>query len=142
VHVRLFDSLQSGGVEILLVTGDGGDIPVETTTCDSPTLSLGESVDGSVSSSGETEFIFCGSAGQVVTITAIATDPPSFTQDLFMSLYDASGDEIATDDDSAAIGQLDPSIESVELPSDGAYRVVLTSIDNVAGDFTITLQDG
>jgi hypothetical protein len=142
IRVKTFDGLQSGGVEVRLVAGEGGTDPVETGDCASATINLGDTLTASVSANDGTEFFFCGEAGQIVTITAIATDPPSLTQDLFMSLYDERGNEVASDDDSASINQLDPSIQSIELPADGLYRIEITSIDNLAGEFTISLEEG
>ncbi|GAB4573252.1 MAG: hypothetical protein Kow0077_15020 [Anaerolineae bacterium] len=64
-------------------------------------------------------FVFSGSAGDVINLY---TDNPDL--DLYMTLYDEAGAEVAYDDDSG--GGFAPSIRRIVLPADGTYRVALS----------------
>ncbi len=79
-------------------------------------------------------YTFTGTAGQSVTITL-----ESDAFDSYLTLQDAAGNDLATDDDSA--GSLNARISDFALPADGVYTVVVNSfIGAAAGDFTLTLE--
>jgi len=147
IRLDSYDDTQVGGVSVELLTGgvevtrDGG----EGTTGESESIALGDTLSGTITDSSTSEYSFTGEAGQVVTITAVAIDPDSSEQDLYLTLYNSEGDEIASDDDSGesiGLGQFDPAIIGFELSSDDDYRIVVDSIFDISGEYEITLSEG
>ncbi len=110
-------------------TFDGGD-GLDTTGGGS--IAVGGSVSGRLDSLFEAHnWVFNGTSGQTVTITAIGvgeTDPR-------IKLIDPSGNVIAEDDDSGGGWN---SLIIATLPTDGTYTIRIDVY--TAGDYQITLQ--
>jgi hypothetical protein len=100
-------------------------------------LAVGDSVDGSLDqNTSSVAYTFAGQADDIVSITM-----ESNAFDAYLTLLNADGDELATDDDSA--GNLNARIENFELPADGTYTIEAGSFSSGAsGDFTLTLESG
>lgn len=90
----------------------------------------------------EAVYSFDGQAGDVVSISLIASD----TLDPYLVLYDAypSQNPLTADDDSA--GNLDSLINGYQLPASGRYYIVATRFGRETGDtvggYTLTLDYG
>jgi hypothetical protein len=144
IRLKTFQSSASGGVEVELETSlsDTPTINIgEDGECDGASLAYGDTITGTVDDDSSTEFTFCGTQGDVVTITVIATDPPSTTQDLFLILFASDGTELISDDDSATRFQFDPAIIRFELPATDTYQIEVSSNDGLSGEFTISLAE-
>lgn len=95
------------------------------------TINYGDVVEASLSGS-PMEYTFDGTTGDILTIRLEASD-----FDPKIELLDASGDEIASDDDSG--GSLN-SLLTFTVPSDGSYTIRVTSINETAsGSFVLRL---
>jgi hypothetical protein len=144
IRLSTFQRSAAGGVEVELITSEP-DIPTINLggddECEDVSLVYGDTLTGDVVDDRPTELTFCGTEGDVVTITAIATNPESTDQDLYLSLLDSDGNELITDDDSAARFEFDPQIQSFELPYTGIYTVQVSSIDSLSGEFTLMVEE-
>ncbi len=111
--------------------------PAPAVALDGERIEPGDSVSGAISAAvPEIHYIFSGTAGQAVTITAESND-----FDTYIYLRDEVGFNLATDDDSA--GNLNARIENFALPEDGTYTIVVSSFALIAdGRFTLTLESG
>lgn len=78
-------------------------------------------------------YTFEGAAGDVVTITLTSGD-----FDPFLRLRDASGAELATDDDSG--GSLNAQIAFFRLPASGVYTILVESYDGRVGAYSLRLS--
>jgi hypothetical protein len=145
IRLNPYDEDQVGGVQVELVTGevkatgDGGD-----SQSGESILNFGDSITGTITDSSTGEYNFDGSEGQIITITVEASNPSSPDQDLEITLYDSEGDEIASDDDSGeslGFGGFDPAIIEFSIPYNDTFLVVVDSIFDVSGDYTISLQE-
>jgi hypothetical protein len=72
-------------------------------------------------------------AGKTYTIDLISDD-----FDAFLRLLDPKGTEVAFDDDSG--GDLNSRIV-YECKEDGVFRIIMTSLDRQAGEFTLKVQE-
>ncbi|MBN1964953.1 MAG: hypothetical protein JW910_09915 [Anaerolineae bacterium] len=104
-------------------------------------IAYGETVSGSISSSTDyTEgWVFEGTAGDVVTITMIATD---MVLDPYLQLIDPdSGFAIAYNDDAEDSSlDLNAQIAGYALPYTGTYRIEATSYGSSTGGYELTLE--
>jgi uncharacterized protein YfaP (DUF2135 family) len=98
-------------------------------------IQLGVPVSGLLTSASPTaRYTLTTSAGETVSITATSND-----FDTLLSLQDASGNELASDDDSA--GNLNSRIQGFTLPGSGSYTIVVKSAGGVsAGNFTLLAE--
>lgn len=86
-------------------------------------------------------YTFEGAAGDVITIDATSDD-----FDPYLILQDADGAELASDDDSGE--RLNAQIAAFELPADGTYTIILTTLGNlsngtpISGTYTLALFEG
>ncbi len=106
----------------------------DTTTTDLPTIAYGETVEGEVETGVPAEWVFSGSAGDLVTISATAQD--EVQMDMFIELVGPSGEIVAEDDDSGP--GLNALIEDFELPEDGDYSIRVSSVSGPGG-YTLEL---
>lgn len=98
-------------------------------------IQAGSPVTGELSSDSPTaSYTYSASSTEVVTITLISDD-----FDTFVSLQDANGTGLTSDDDSA--GNLNSRIENYPLPSSGVYTIGVSSAGGAfTGNFTLTLE--
>ena len=122
--------------------------PVELGDPDTP-LVYGDSVGGELTNR-ETQQVwtFSGTAGDVVTITMIATED-DFALDTRLYLYtlegfDGGDDAIAENDDASnpEVSGFNSQIEAFELPEDGEYIIVATRFGDGTGRYTLSLEEG
>ncbi len=133
IQLGTFGRGETGGVEVRLVQAG-------TPTPQPP--SLAETVEGRIEGSRPFEYSFTGRAGQLVTITAQAVNPPSPNLDLAVAIYNPDGTQLDYDDDSgveAGLGSRDAALLGVELPSDGDYRIEVSSYMGIKGDFRLVV---
>jgi len=87
---------------------------------------------------------FYGAAGQEITITARAVNPPDV--DVHLSVFGPNGSQIAFNDDhgtaDSALGQRDAQIRTLTLPTDGAYRIEVDSWFDLSGEVAIQVREG
>lgn len=126
----------SGEFELSL-SADGAPsmvVPPPTPTAPPPQTSneieYGDVVESRLNTSAA-QYTFEGSAEDIITITLTSSD-----FDAYLVLYDADGNEIQSDDDSA--GDLNSRIGPFELPSDGTYTIEASSFSYVIYDETVT----
>lgn len=87
------------------------------------TIEIGSSVAGELSAENPSEvYRFTGQAGDVIAISMNSTDV-----DPYLRLGDAQGNELLSDDDSAA--GLNARIGPIMLPADGDYVLVASTFD-------------
>lgn len=132
IQLGTFGRGETGGVEVRLVQADALTQPP----------SLAETIEGRIEGSRPFEYTFTGQAGQLVTITAQAVNPPSPNLDLAVAIYNPDGTQLDYDDDSgveAGLGSRDAALLAVELPADGDYRIEVSSFMGIKGDFRLVL---
>lgn len=163
LDLNTFDSavqdveLASDGVYTIVVdtfSGSGDGVIIVTLTNEDAGGSSGSNNSGS---SGQTTepiivtgevpddefytFEFDGTEGEVVTITARATDN---SLDPVMSLLDPSGDEVADnddhEDDDPALERFDSRIEAFTLPDTGTYTVQVRGYGGNGGELELTVE--
>lgn len=130
IRLGTFTANETGGVEVELVVGTA-----------SP--GVAEAITGAIVNGQPFEHTFRGQAGQTVTITALATDPPSPNLDLALAVYSPDGTQLGYDDDSgpqAGLGDRDPALIELQLPDDGEYRVEVSSYLNINGEFELRVE--
>ena len=109
--------------------------PAEPPQANAGSIEIGQTVTQTLSAGAEDEWTFSGRAGQTVSV-AITGD-----FDTVLTLRDSTGSEIAYDDDSGS--GLNSLIESVTLPADGSYTIVVGSFGGRSGgSYTLTLSEG
>jgi len=103
-------------------------------------IAFGETVDGNLTADEPTvAYTFTAEQDQVVTIRLESAD-----FDCFLTLQNADGDVLATDDDSA--GNLDSQITGFAIPADGEYTILAQSYassqgpDGEVGAYTLSLE--
>ncbi|WP_119065147.1 PPC domain-containing protein [Aggregatilinea lenta] len=118
----------------LAVTG----VPFEEATAgateEAPSIAYGEAMTETLEDTTPVEWVFDGSAGDVVTVSAVAGDEVSM--DMFVEMVGPDGTIVAEDDDSG--DGLNALIENFELPEDGTYALRVSSVSG-PGDYTLTL---
>lgn len=97
-------------------------------------IAIGDTVEGSLAANqAQSRYTFSGESGQFVMITLISND-----FDAYLTLEDADGMLVASDDDSA--GELNSRIGPLALSANGDYTIVVSSWSSgAAGDYTLTL---
>lgn len=131
IHLGTFAADETGAVEVRLVMGSA------------PPPNQGDEITGRIENAQPFEYTFQGQAGQTVTITAQATNPPSPNLDLALVVYDPDGTQIGFDDDSGAdagLGNRDAALMNFTLPADGEYRIEVSSYLNINGDFQLRIE--
>lgn len=97
-------------------------------------------IAASVDDNGTFEYEFEGAAGDVVTVTARATDN---SLDTVLAVLDSTGEVIAENDDhdtdDPALGRYDSRIEALRLPDDGAYTVTVRGFAGSGGEFELII---
>lgn len=105
-------------------------------------ISYGEAVTGEITASDDVRYTFEGAAGDVVTITMIATDG-NLDPRLFLTTADDidAFAALAENDDSGdpEIGEYNARIADFELPDDGTY-MILASRFSGTGTFMLALE--
>ncbi|NWG18642.1 MAG: PPC domain-containing protein [Chloroflexi bacterium] len=97
-------------------------------------IQAGDSVSGTLTREAAAAYTFSGLAGELFTITLTSDD-----FDAFLTLQDAAGNVLTTDDDRA--GNFNARIEAFALPADGDYTIIVGSYrSDSAGEFTLTLE--
>ncbi|MBZ0279903.1 MAG: pre-peptidase C-terminal domain-containing protein [Anaerolineae bacterium] len=98
-------------------------------------VELNSLVNGALTPESATAtYTFTTSGAEIVMITVTSSifDP-------FVTLLDANGDELASDDDSA--GSLNARISDFQLPGAGTYTVVVSSATGAtSGEFTLSIN--
>lgn len=127
-----FDPTAAGGYTLTLSAGFGVPLDVEgDVTLDTP-------ITASLPRDEDVAYLFAGSAGQVITITLSST---AATLDPYLILRGPDGERLAEDDDSA--GSLNARIESLRLPEDGLYTIIVTTYaGRGAGRYSLLVEGG
>jgi hypothetical protein len=115
--------------------GEGPSVSVETAEVES--LSYGDTVQGTLEQGISDDWTFEGTAGDMVTINAIAGD--AVQMDMFLTLTSPDGATVIEDDDGGE--GLNAAIIDYELPADGQYTIRVSSVAG-PGDYTLTLASG
>lgn len=132
IRLGTFSAGETGGVEVELVMAG-----------ESPEL-MGE-ITGQLTGSQPFAHTFRGQAGQTITISALATNPPSPNLDLALAVYAPDGTQLGFDDDSGpqvGSGDRDAALIDLQLPADGEYRVEVSSYLNISGEFQLRIDTG
>lgn len=97
-------------------------------------ISIGDTVEGSLTATQlQARYTFTGEAGQLVTITLV-----SDAFDAYLTLEDADGMFIASDDDSG--GGRNARIGPLALPANGSFVIVAASLfGSETGPYSLTL---
>ncbi|PJF25480.1 MAG: hypothetical protein CUN53_12590, partial [Phototrophicales bacterium] len=91
----------------------------------------------------EESWLYSGMAGEVITIAAVDLARPSPTAlglDMEIVLYAPDGSELARNDDHGGLdlyGVYDAQIRDLTLPDPGDYRIVVRSVQNTTGTYTL-----
>ncbi|HML22038.1 MAG TPA: PPC domain-containing protein [Aggregatilinea sp.] len=99
-----------------------------------PSIAYGEALNETLEDTTPVEWQFTGSAGDVVTVSAVAGD--EVNMDMFVEIVGPDGTIVAEDDDSGE--GLNALIENFELPAAGTYAIRVSSVSG-PGDYTLTL---
>ena len=103
-------------------------------TEEAPSIAYGEALAGTLEDTTPVEWLFDGSAGDVVTISAVAGD--EVQMDMFIQVVGPDG-TVAIEDDDSGEG-LNALVENFELPAGGTYAIRVSSASG-PGDYTLTL---
>ncbi len=135
IEATSFGSFVSGSFTLTLEAGEGTQPTAEPTVTisNSGPIDLGDTVNGALTDENiSASYTFEGNAGQIVRLTLEADD-----FDPYLSLTDANGIEIASDDDSA--GSLNARIADFALPDSGSYTIIVDSASGYGrGEFTLS----
>ena len=100
----------------------------------------GERVHEALEVNTSDTYVFNASAGDMVSISAAATEPGS-ALDLYIELYAPDSSLLVADDDSG--WQFNPALVGVELPEEGTYRLEVQSFAGASsGDYVLALESG
>lgn len=120
-------------------------LPLVAFAQDAVEIAIGDTVAGDLTVANDTDtYTFEAEADQVITITLIS-DSEDNSFDTFLTLQNADGDELATDDDSA--GGLDSQITGFTITEAGTYTILVQSYDSAQGnegqpgDYELTLEE-
>jgi hypothetical protein len=112
---------------------------VQAQAAEELTISVGDTVSGELTLAAPSlVYTFEGTEGDTIVISMV-----SDTVDTYLILEDASGDELARDDDSG--GSADARIGPFTLPESGTYRIIAHSYSYersrtpAEGEFTLSL---
>ncbi len=135
ITVSSFAEGVSGSFTLILETSESGGQPTPTPTSDGDTISLGQTINGSLDAGQQwATYTFEGESGQTLSITARSEE-----FDTYLRVSDSSGVELAYDDDSG--GNLDSRINLFRVPSNDTYTITVESYDGAYGDFTLELGE-
>jgi uncharacterized protein YdeI (BOF family) len=112
---------------------------------DAVAIEIGDTVSGNLTVEADTDiYTFEAEVGQIITITLISDDEEN-SFDTFLTLQDAEGNVLATDDDSA--GNLDSQVTGFSIESAGTYQILVQSYESAqgnvgeAGDYVLTVEE-
>jgi hypothetical protein len=94
----------------------------------------------------EETWLYSGIAGEVITIAAVDLARPSPTAlglDMEIILYAPDGSELTRNDDHGGLdlyGVYDAQIRDLTLPDSGDYRIVVRSVQNTSGTYTLGIS--
>jgi len=142
IVVNTFSSTGEGVIEITVETEVETAAPTAVPGKDGDAEGT-EVIEASVPDSDTYDTEFEGAAGEIVTITVLATDD---SLDTVLSLEDSSGNVIAENDDHGTddpgLGRYDSRIEAFELPDDDTYTIIVRGFAGGGGDFELIIQRG
>jgi hypothetical protein len=115
-------------------------VTIEITNTTIP-LHYGETVEGSIDNINyEMRYGFSGSAGDVITVSAVRAEGSNL--DIVLVLLNADGETI-TENDDRDLNTTDAEITEFVLPTTGDYTIVVTRFRGIdgfsTGDFVLTL---
>lgn len=102
-------------------------------------ITPGEPVSGAIEPGQAAEFVFNGTAGEVISLWAAAADAGL---DPMLTLLDSGGRPLISNDDYAYPASRDALLEAITLPRTGVYTARVEGFASSAGPFTLTLQRG
>jgi hypothetical protein len=128
---------EPGGEEPSDVTETGDQGGGDTLFANAKPIAYGETLQGTIPEGDVDSWTFTGTAGDIVTIRANASDIEQM--DMFLELYGPDEEFLIEDDDSG--GDFNAAIIDFTLPLDGQY---LIQVDSVAapGNYTLSLTLG
>jgi hypothetical protein len=151
-YLDLFDSriesfeLPTNGTYTIQVNdyfGDSGDFEL-TITFANTVASLSDGalvIEGTVPVEDSFGQTFTANEGDIVTITAHATDDDL---DPILTLLDENGQILADNDDhdseDTSLNRYDAQIAQFAIPATGSYQVLVTGYGTSFGDFTLTIE--
>lgn len=103
------------------------------------TLPLVTSVTGSISAGGTNTWTFFAQNGAVLSF-ALEAQSDSF--DAAMTLTDSSGREVVSNDDYNYPDSLNPLLEAITMPRTDTFTLTVSSVNDTAGDYTLTMLPG
>lgn len=103
------------------------------------TLTLGETVTGSITADAPATWQFLAQDGELVSFYAEAD---SSDLDPVLRLLDSDGNELLVNDDANPTQGNDALLEAVSLPDAGTYRVVVEAFGETSGAYTLTALPG
>jgi hypothetical protein len=151
-HVIVSDVDETGGLFQLVIIRGGGlvsdypDIePIAPPIVDDPNaIRLGDTMTFLLDGTAPGTRTFYGAAGQQITITASAINPADI--DVFLTVFDADGTQIAFNDDhgtaDSSLGQRDAQVATLMLPTGGAYRIEVDSWFDLSGEVAVQVEEG
>jgi hypothetical protein len=98
-----------------------------------PTITVGSTMEGAITESGEVCYRFTSTADQMITFNVEAEF------DTLLTLYDRDGYQIDRDDDSGP--GLNPRLVA-SLATPGAYYIVVSSYGSSTGRYSFSMQEG
>ncbi len=117
---------------------------IEPPADDPDAMRLGEAITLNLDGESAAARNFYGAAGQEITITARAVNPPDM--DIYLTVFAPNGAQIAFNDDhwsgDTSLGQRDARIQTLTLPSDGAYRIEVDSWFDLSGEVAVEVEEG
>ena len=142
IVVDTFSGTGAGSVEVTLET-EAADAPEPTATPEDDKGDEGEVVEGTVPDNGDFEYEIDVTEGEILTITARATDN---SLDTVLNLLDENGDSVAENDDHGSddpnLDRYDSRIENYEAESSGTYTINVRGFAGSGGDFELTIVRG
>jgi predicted small secreted protein len=100
-------------------------------------IEYGQEISGEIEDTPGHTYTFSGTAGDIVNISLTGGQGDT---DTYLELYNASGTQVASDNDSG-VGSA-ASIQNFTLPTTGTYTILARFFEGGAGGYTLTLDRG
>ncbi len=104
---------------------------------DMGTIEYGQEISGEIEDTPGHTYTFTGTTGDIVNISLTGGQGDT---DTYLELYNASGTQVASDNDSG-VGSA-AAIQNFTLQTSGTYTILARFFEGGAGDYTLTLDRG
>lgn len=120
-----------------IVLTEGVAVVQSSIPVDMGSIAYGQEMEGEIEDAPGHIYTFTGAAGDIVNITLVGDQG---NVDTFLELYNASGTQVASDNDSG-VGSA-AAIQNFSLPSSGTFTILTRFFEGGAGSYNLSLSQG